>query len=137
MVEGDIGGDPVTFLLSFCLLLSAACAPAEVIHLKNGRTIYADQVRENGAHLEYEVGEDSYAIPKSVVLRIEAGGIRPERASAVGQDSHELPSFTPSDSLKGEPEISDKIIHDGQVDADALVALEQQGNARVAAAGYC
>jgi tetratricopeptide (TPR) repeat protein len=128
---------PVTFLLSSCLLLSAACAPAEVIHLKNGRTIYADQVRENGAHLEYEVGEDSYAIPKSVVLRIEAGGIRPERTSSAGsQDSHEVPTVTPADNLKGEPELSDKLIHDGQVDTDALAALEQQGNARTSAAGY-
>ncbi len=128
---------PVTFLLSSCLLLSAACAPAEVIYLKNGRTIYADQVRENGAHLEYEVGEDSYAIPKSLVLRIEAGGIRPERASSAGsQDSHDVPTFTPADNLTGEPELSDKLIHDGQLDTDALAALEQQGNARTSAAGY-
>jgi tetratricopeptide (TPR) repeat protein len=128
---------PVIFLLSSGLLLGAACAPAEVIRLKNGRTIYAEQVRENGAHLEYEVGEDSYAIPKSVVLRIEAGGIRPERTSSAGsQDSHEVPSFTPPDNLKGEPELSDKLIHDGQVDTAALEALEQQGNARATAAGY-
>ena len=120
---------PVTLLLSSCLLLGAACASAEVIYLKNGRTIYADQVRENGTHLEYEVGDDSYAVPKSVVLRIEAGGVRPERtSSAGGQDSHEVPTFTPADNLKGEPELSDKLIHDGQVDTDALAALEQQGN---------
>jgi len=105
--------------------------------LKNGRTIYADQVRENGAHLEYEVGEDSYAIPKSVVLRIEAGGVRPERTSAAsGQESREVPSFTPADNLKGEPELSDKLIHDGQVDTGALADLEEQGNARATAAGY-
>ncbi|HMJ23752.1 MAG TPA: hypothetical protein VK513_17690, partial [Terriglobales bacterium] len=104
------------FLLLSGLLLGAVCAPAEVIHLKNGRTIYADQVRENGSHLEYEVGEESYAIPKSVVLRIEAGGIRPERAASTGnQESHDAPSFTPADNLKGEPELSDKLIHDGQV----------------------
>ena len=77
--------------------MGAACASAEVIHLKNGRTIYADQVRENGNRLEYEVGEDSYAIPKSSVLRIEAGGVRPQRSSsAEGQDAHEAPSFTPT-----------------------------------------
>ena len=128
---------PVIFLLSSGLLLGAVCAPAEVIHLKNGRTIYADQVRENGAHLEYEVGEDSYAIPKTVVLRIEAGGVRPEHTSpAASQDSREVPSFTPADNLKGEPELSDKLIHDGQVDTGALAALEEQGNARATAAGY-
>ena len=63
-------------------MVGAACASAEVIHLKNGRTIYADQVHENGNRLEYEVGEDSYAIPKSSVLRIEAGGVRPQRSSS-------------------------------------------------------
>jgi tetratricopeptide (TPR) repeat protein len=125
------------FLLLSGLLLGAVCAPAEVIHLKNGRTIYADQVRENGAHLEYDLGEDSYAIPKSVVLRIEAGGIRPERTSAeVSQHAHEVPTFTPADNLKGEPELSDQLIRDGKVDSEALAALEQQGNARVTAAGY-
>jgi hypothetical protein len=126
---------PVTFFLLSGLLLGGVCAPAEVIYLKNGRTIYADQVREKGAHLEYDVGEDSYAIPKAVVLRVEAGGVRPESSSG-GQNSHDVPSFTPSDNLKGEPEVSDKIIHDGQVDRDALSALEQQGNGRVTAAGY-
>jgi tetratricopeptide (TPR) repeat protein len=127
----------VIFLFLSGLVLGAVCAPAEVIHLKNGRTIYADQVRENGAHLEYDLGEDSYAIPKSVVDRIEAGGVRPERVStAGGKDSRDVPSFTPADNLKGEPEVSDKIIHEGKVDADALAALEQQGNARATAAGY-
>jgi tetratricopeptide (TPR) repeat protein len=129
---------PVIFFLLFSgLLLGAVCAPGEVIHLKNGRTIYADQVRENGAHLEYDLGEDSYAIPKSVVLRIEAGGVRPEPTSAeVSQHAHEVPTFTPADNLKGEPELSDQLIRDGKVDSEALAALEQQGNARVTAAGY-
>ncbi len=128
---------PVTFLLLSGLILGAACASAEVIHLKNGRTIYADQVHENGNRLEYEVGEDSYAIPKSSVLRIEAGGVRPPRSSPTeGQDAHEVPSFTPLDNLNGEPELVDKLIHDGQVDTDALVALEKQGSSRTSAAGY-
>jgi tetratricopeptide (TPR) repeat protein len=127
----------VIFLLWSGLIAAADCASAEVIHLKNGRTIYADQVHENGPHLEYEVGEDSYAIPKSSVDRVEAGGVRPERASTGdGKESRDVPSFTPADELKGEPEVSDKIIHDGKVYADALAAIEQQGNARMTAAGY-
>jgi len=128
---------PVIFLFLSGLFLGAVGASAEVIRLKNGRTIYADQVHENGSHLEYEVGEDSYAIPKSVVDRVEAGGVRPERAStADGKSSGEAPSITPSDNLKGEPEVIDKIIRDGKVDADALSALEQRGNAPITAAAY-
>jgi tetratricopeptide (TPR) repeat protein len=129
---------PVILLLLPGLFLGGTdCASAEVIHLKNGRTIYADQVHENGSHLEYEVGEDSYAIPKSAVDRIEAGGVRPERASASGsKDPREVPSFTPADELRGEPEVSDKIVHEGKVDVDALAAIEQHGNAPVTAAAY-
>ena len=37
--------------------------------------ILADHVRENGNHYEYDIGDDSYAIPKSVVDHIEAGGM--------------------------------------------------------------
>ena len=137
MLECALVRSAVIFLLGPGLILGGVCAPAEVIRLKNGRTIYADQVHENGSHLEYAVGEDSYAIPKSIVDHVEAGGIRPERTSeAGGKNSGEVPSFTPADNLKGEPELSDKIIHDGKVDADALAALQQQGNARVTAAGY-
>jgi tetratricopeptide (TPR) repeat protein len=129
---------PVILLLLPGLFLGGTdCASAEVIHLKNGRTIYADQVHENGSHLEYEVGEDSYAIPKSAVDRIEAGGVRPERASASGsKDPRDVPSFTPADELRGEPEVSDKIVHEGKVDVDALAAIEQHGNAPVTAAAY-
>ena len=128
---------PVILLLLPGLFLGADCASAEVIHLKNGRTIYADQVHENGSHLEYEVGEDSYAIPKSAVDRVEAGGVRPERASASGgKDPRDVPSFTPADELKGEPEVSDKIVREGKVDVDALAAIEQHGNAPVTAAAY-
>jgi hypothetical protein len=125
----------VIFLLLSGLFAAADCASAEVIHLKNGRTIYADQVHEDGSHLEYEVGEDSYAIPKSAVDRVEAGGVRPERSSSTGgKDSRDVPSFTPADELKGEPEVSDKIIREGKVDADALAAIEHQGNPRMSAA---
>jgi len=126
----------VIFLLLTGLFLGAAGASAEVIRLKNGRTIYADQVHENGSHLEYEVGEDSYAIPKSLVERVEAGGIRPEHVSSAGKGSEDVPSRTPADNLKSEPGVSDKIVHEGKVDSDALAAIEQQGNGPVTAAAY-
>jgi len=43
--------------------LGASSAEADTIHLKNGRSILADSVRENGNHYEYDIGDDSYAIP--------------------------------------------------------------------------
>jgi len=131
---------PVIFLgfPGLILILAAVCAPAEVIHLKNGRTIWADHVRESGAHLEYDIGDNSYAIPKSVVDRVEAGAVPREHASSEerSQDPGDLPAFAPPDNLQNEPGLLDKIIHEGRVDADALVALEQAGNASITATGY-
>src|SRR2546421_13032538 len=63
--------------VAILVLWGALSAPADVIRLKNGRTIWADQVRQNKDRVEYDVGEDTYAIPKSSVDRIDAGGMAP------------------------------------------------------------
>ncbi len=135
----------ISFFLAIAFFSSAAtpCALAEVIHLKNGRTIWADQVHENGTHLEYDVGDNSYAIPKSSVDRVESGGIAPVSASATGstgKDLHDVPAFQPAGELKDDlnsiSELSEKILHGGAVDAAALTDLEHQGNASRTAAAY-
>jgi tetratricopeptide (TPR) repeat protein len=127
---------PVTFLSVF-LLAAGVCAPAEVIHLKNGRTIWADHVQENGARLQYDIGEDSYAIPKSSVERVEAGGVPPQYASAAnGKADAEIPAFAPSDNLKNDGSIAEKIIRENKVDGDALAAVEQAGDANATATAY-
>ena len=85
------------------LMFAFAAASADTIHLKNGRTILADHVRENGNRYEYEIGDDSYAIPKSSVDRVEAGGMPAHTASAgAGKTGGDLPVFTPVDSLANE-----------------------------------
>lgn len=130
---------PVIFLLFPALLVGVASyAPAEVIHLKNGRIIWADQVRENGAHIEYSLGEDTYAIPKSAVDRIEAGGVPPARSSseAVAENSRALSTFAPSDSLDNESALAEKVIHEDRVDLDVLSGLEKAGDPAATAAGY-
>jgi hypothetical protein len=64
-------------------LIVLPCAWADTIHLKNGRTIQADSVREAGDRVEYDIGDDNYAIPKSAVERIERGaGLTSPSASA-------------------------------------------------------
>ena len=112
-------------------------ASAEVIRLKNGRTIWAEHVQENGTHVEYDIGDNSYAIPKSSVERIDSGGVPPEYASATaGIAAHDLPAFAPGNSLKSEGDLSTKIVHDGYVDTDALAVAERQGNPELAATAY-
>lgn len=122
---------------SFLLLLSCALsATADTIHLKNGRTIWADHVHENGTHLEYDVGENSYAIPKSLVERVEEGGVPPQFASAASTGHDELPTFVPNDDLAADADLPSKVIRDGQVDRDALSSLESNTRPETTAAAY-
>ena len=132
----------IRVIISFLLLLSLAVsggvrASADVIHLKNGRKIWADHVREDGTHVEYEIGEDSYKISKSSVERIEAGGIAPAYASARSQESaKDLPVFVPEDGLAGHDDLAGKVVHDGKVDLDALTGLEKEGKPELSATAY-
>ena len=122
----------VTFL-AFGLVLAASGVRADTIHLKNGRTIVADRVRENGNRYEYEIGEDTYAIPKASVDRIEAGGMPATGSGANGAKVADLPSFTPADSLANEGDLVGKIIKDGKVSPESVAALEGKGNSELSA----
>lgn len=122
----------VTFLFAGWLSVAAS---ADVIHLKNGRRIWADQVRENGSRLEYDIGENSYAIPKAVVERIESGGIAPQSVSS-GATAGELPDLAPAVTLRGEADLASRIVHDNKVDIDALSSVEQLGGPALAATAY-
>ena len=126
------------FLLVFFPAVAAIRASAEVIHLKNGRTIWADHVRDTGNHIEYDLGDNTYAIPKSSVDRVDAGGTPPgyTASEASPREAHDLPEFAPADNLKNDPALIGKIIQDGRVDPDGLYALEQAGNTPATAAGY-
>jgi tetratricopeptide (TPR) repeat protein len=119
----------VTFLL---IALALASARADTIHLKNGRTIVADHVRENGTHYEYDIGDDSYAIPKSLVERVDAGGM-PAAASSTATKVADLPTFTPADSLANEDAVLVEVVKEGKVDPAVLASLESKGNAELSA----
>ena len=117
------------------LFVSLLCAwissQADTIHLKNGRTIVADHVRENGNHYEYDVGDDSYAIPRSLVDHVDAGGMPTPGASSAKVAG--LPTFTPSDSLADEGSVFIQIVKEGKVDPDVLTSLERKGNTELSA----
>src|SRR5438874_4724371 len=123
---------PVICLLA---LVTPVFATADVIHLKNGRTIWADHVHDTGTKVEYDLGEDTYAIPKASVERIENGGVPPQYASG-GSSKEPLPSFAPAESLKNEDLLTTKVIQEGKVDPDALKSSEQQGSTTAATAYY-
>jgi tetratricopeptide (TPR) repeat protein len=113
-------------------LPAAPRAWADTIHLKNGRTIVADHVRENGSHYEYDIGDDSYAIPKSSVDHVDAGGM-PSQSSSGATKLSGLPTFTPADSLANESAVFTQIVKEGKVDPDVLTALEGKGNSELSA----
>jgi tetratricopeptide (TPR) repeat protein len=119
-------------IILFIAVVFADSTWADTIHLKNGRRILADHVRENGNHYEYDIGDDSYAIPKSVVDHIEEGGM-PARAGSSAAKVGDLPSFTPADSLGNEGDLVTKIVKDGKVNAEVLASLENKGNAELSA----
>jgi len=121
---------PCVIILPILLTFALGDASADTIHLKNGRTIVADHVRENGNHYEYDVGDDSYAIPKSVVDRVDAGGVPTTSGTARVAD---LPTFAPSDSLANEDTVFAEIIKEGKVDPDVIASLEHKGNAELSA----
>jgi tetratricopeptide (TPR) repeat protein len=127
----------VRALVLILVLLPALPAPADVIHLKNGRTIWADQVRErknkNEDRVEYDLGEDTYAIPKSSVDHIDAGGAAPVHAAS-GASAPDITPLAPS--FDHEADIAEKVIRDGKVDTDALASLAQTANPERAAIAY-
>lgn len=124
----------VTIILVSIAFVSAT-AWADTIHLKNGRTILADHVSESGSHYQYDVGDDSYAIPKSLVDHIDAGGMPAHLASSgdTTKTVGDLPTFSPADSLAHEGDLPTRIIKDGKVDPDALASLEGKSNAELSA----
>src|SRR6202166_5278332 len=103
--------------------LGLTSALADTIHLKNGRSIVADHVRENGTHYEYDIGDDSYAIPKSVVDHVDAGGM-PSHATSGTAKVADLPDFTPPNRLANEGDLITRLIKNGKVDPEALGALD-------------
>jgi len=121
----------VTILGAFWLALACA-ATADTIYLKNGRTILADNVRENGSRYEYTLGDDTYAIPKSAVDRVETGGM--PAAPAITGKPGELPVFVPIENLADVGDLPKDIVKDGKVDSDAVSRLEGKGSAELSAA---
>src|SRR5437667_1788907 len=106
--------------------LALACAvpcfaQAEVVHMKNGDVIYADRVSETTNTLQYEIGDDSYTVPRSKVERVEIGTPSPVRHV-------ELPTFVPTAPVLGEGELLGQIVRERSVNREALNLIESRGN---------
>ena len=107
-------------------------AAADVIRLKNGDVIYADEVKEDSNHIQYQIGDNSFSIPKSKVQSIEAG---PAGAPVPGTIVVP-PAYTPEAQLGGDQDLLEQVVHNHQVDRGALASIEARNNAQVNAIAY-
>jgi hypothetical protein len=114
------------------LITLSLAAQAETIHLKNGRSILASNVREKDGRIEWQVGEDTYSIAKSLVDRIDTGGapVVP-RGEAPGMEV-----APPSEQVEHAAQFSGRVVVEGRVDPGALAAVEKEGYPENSAAAY-
>lgn len=104
---------------------------ADIIHLKNGGAIYAEQTKQTGDRIEYQKGDDTYTIPKSVVESVEKGpsiqSAAPQvSASAIASQSQT--TFTPTTNAVGEEQLLNQIVSGGRVNRSALNEIELRGD---------
>lgn len=125
----------VTPYYCFVLLAGGLIRPAQadVIHLKNGEAIYADQTKSTASGIEYQKGDDTYTIPKSVVQSVETTAAPATSATVAAQ---QLPAYTPETSARGEEHLLDEILHGGKVDRSALLKIDSHGNRDETAIAY-
>jgi len=119
----------VSAVLLLCLSV-ASFASAETIVLKNGRKILADSVREEKDKVVYEIGDASYAIPKSSVDHIDAFGAPSSSSTAAA-----TPEFVPQTEAPvfgSGTEVH--VIKNDRIDDAAIAEAERGGDSNTAAA---
>jgi tetratricopeptide (TPR) repeat protein len=106
--------------IAILLFFLSAAAAADTIHLKNGGTIAADAVRQKSDRVEYDIGEDTYAIPRSAVERVETGiGTSGSSSSASAGVNIAAPKVN-AGNISHTP--------DGNITTERLAQIEQAGN---------
>ena len=101
-----------------CLL---SYASADTIHLKNGGTIQADSVRDTGERVEYDIGDNTYAIPKSSVDHIDTGTGTAGNSTATKLAANLAAPKINSGSLN-------EVAPDGKITPERLARIEASGN---------
>ncbi len=103
--------------------------------MKNGRSITADRVRESGGKLEYSIGDNTFAIPRSSVASVESidTATPPNVSSASALPALAEPQ---ADEVNVPRQLVDSVIHHGTVDAEALRAIVAAGPPATAGSAY-
>jgi tetratricopeptide (TPR) repeat protein len=114
--------------------LQARAVVLDTIVLKSGARIVADSVTERDGRVEYTIGDNTLTIPKSIVVRIEAGGVPEPRTSSNPAKEVEPPAVR--EEMAVSEELIARVIHNSQVDVSALRAIEQEGIAAQTAGAF-
>jgi tetratricopeptide (TPR) repeat protein len=111
-------------MLCAVMFFAAIEGRADTIVLKNGRRIFALNVREEGDRVKYETSAGELSLPKSIVDHIEKGGAVPMGDSpAAGAAS--LAITPPAMGTKsGDTEIENGAVHDGAIGREYIAKLE-------------
>jgi tetratricopeptide (TPR) repeat protein len=123
------------FVTPLCLLLGASAllpAAAEVIRLKNGEVIYADEVDQDSTKVHYQVGDNSFTIPRSKVQSVEAGPANNAGSGTVVV----TPNLAPEVQVAGEGDLLEQVVHNHQVDRGALATIESRRDTAATAVAY-
>ncbi len=103
-------------------LAAALPAPADIIVLKSGRRITASTVREEGARISYETEDGQYSLPRSLVERIEKGGLVAAPA-AQPRPATAMP-FPPAPAARSAEKAP--VLSNGELDREQLEALARR-----------
>lgn len=118
-------------LILFLLVATALPSHADIIVLKNGKRIVVDTAREKNGRVEYEIGDNTYAISMKLVDHIEKSGDEPQPTAL-----KTYVPFTPKETVPGPKQLTAKIIHDGRVDTDQLGVVDRWSDDQVAGAAF-
>jgi tetratricopeptide (TPR) repeat protein len=127
---------PTATKAALVLAIALGCAlnaRADKIVLKNGRTIIASNVRDDGDKIRYETSAGELSLPKSIVDHIEKGGLLPLTQSPAAAAANLNLAPPAAEVTPGGSEIDSAVVHDGAIDRDYIAKLESEahpGNAR-------
>src|SRR6266481_673159 len=103
---------------------AAAGVCADTIVLKNGRRIFARNVREEGDKVKYETSAGELSLPKSIVDHIEKGGTVQMRDSPAAGPANLTITPPAMGAKSGDTESESGAVHDGAIDREYLAKLE-------------
>jgi tetratricopeptide (TPR) repeat protein len=127
-VAHHLAGWRVRVFLPLMFLLCPSLLFADIIYLKNGGKIVAPVTREDTNHVFYEMGGGEFALPRSLVERIEKSKAAPAPQGG-SQTGRELPLELPAPPEAAGEEGS-AVIHDGAVDEAYLRRLASEAAQR-------